>query len=257
LKLVCHPGGPGFSGATLTDLGGLGESVDLVLVDPRGTGETPSAQTYSQADYVNDLEQLRADLGLEQFDLLGHSHGGFVAVEYAATHPDRVRKLVLVATAPRLAPEYRDAADVMWRATGDPSIAVALAAREQRISAVDLPPDEFIRLALIEQRLFFAKPDGVAVMQPILEQHPPNLDALAYFNRETAPTFDLRPLLRAITADTLVVTGDKDFLGTLAADELVAGIPRARSVVLAEAGHYVWIDQPNAFATEVRQFLRT
>jgi len=145
----------------------------------------------------------------------------------------------------------------MWKASGDPTVAEALAAREQRLSATDLPPDEFIRLALIEQRLFFAKPEGVAVMQPILERHPPNLDALAYFNTETAPTFDLRPLLPAVTAETLVVTGDHDFLGTLAADEIVAGIPHARSVVLAGAGHYVWIDQPDAFATEVRRFLRT
>ena len=230
---------------------------DVVVVDPRGTGDTPSAETYSQADYVGDLEKHRIELGLEQFDLLGHSHGGFVAIEYAATHPERVRKLVLVATAPRLAPEYRAAAEAMWNATGDPSVAEALAAREQRLSATDLPPDEFIRLAVIEQRLFFAKADSVAVMLPILAQHPPNLDALAYFNRETAPTFDLRPLLPAIAADTLVVTGDRDFLGTLAADEIVAGIPRARSVVLVDAGHNIWIDQPDTFAPEVGQFLRT
>lgn len=228
-----------------------------MVVDPRGTGDTPPAETYSQDDYVGDLEQLRAELALEQFDLLGHSHGGFVAIEYAAAHPGRVRKLVLAATAPRLAPEYGEAAGAMWQATGDPTVAEALAARQQRLSAAELPPDEFIRLALIEQRLFFAKPDGVAVIQPILEQHPPNLDALAYFNRVTAPTFDLRPKLPAITADTLVITGDHDFLGTLAADEIVAGIPRARSVVLADAGHYLWIDQPNAFATEVRRFLLT
>jgi len=36
--LVCHPGGPGFSAAELADLGGLGATRELVLVDPRGTG---------------------------------------------------------------------------------------------------------------------------------------------------------------------------------------------------------------------------
>jgi pimeloyl-ACP methyl ester carboxylesterase len=256
VTLVCHPGGPGFSGATLTDLGGLGESVELVTVDPRGTGDRPPVDTYSQGDYVADLEQLRDELGLEQFDLLGHSHGGFVAIAYAATYPQRVRKLVLAATAARLAPEHRAAAQQMWEDTGDPTVAQALAARKQRLSSPDLPPDEFVRLVMIELRLYFAKPDGVPVMGRVYEHHPPNLDALAYFNRVTAPTFDLRPQLPAIAADTLVITGDHHFLGPPAADELVAGIPRARRVVLEDAGHYLWIDQPEAFASEVREFLR-
>jgi pimeloyl-ACP methyl ester carboxylesterase len=253
--LVCHPGGPGFSGATLTDLGGLSESFECVVVDPRGTGRSAPEDTYSQEDYVADLEQLREDLGVEQFDLLGHSHGGFVAAQYAATHPERVRRLVLAAMAPRLAPEYGAAIDTVWDASNDPTIASAREARAQRLSSDDLEPDEIIRLAMLELRLFFAHADGVPDIGHVFEREPPNLDALLYFNRETAPGFDLRPLLPAVRAQTLVITGDHDFLGKLAADELVAGIADARSVVLREAGHFLWIDQPQAFASEVAAFL--
>src|SRR5262249_57388035 len=106
---VCHPGGPGFSGATLTDLGGLVGLFECIVVDPRGTGGSALADTYAAGEYVADLEQLRAELGVEQFDLLGHSHGGFVAMEYAATHPERVRRLVLAATGPPPPPPYHPA----------------------------------------------------------------------------------------------------------------------------------------------------
>jgi pimeloyl-ACP methyl ester carboxylesterase len=253
--LVCHPGGPGFSGATLTDLGGLAESFELVVVDPRGTGSNALADTYSQDDYVADLEELRAELRLEQFDLLGHSHGGFVAIQYAATHPERVRRLVLAATAPRFAPGYREAIDAVWDAGSDPTIPPAREARAQRLASTDLAPDEIVRLAMVELRLFFAHADGVPVMGHVFMREPPNLGALAYFNRETAPQFDLRPLLPNIRARTLVVTGDHDFFGKLAADELVAGVPDARSVVLPDAGHFLWIDQPQAFKSEVARFL--
>jgi pimeloyl-ACP methyl ester carboxylesterase len=253
--LVCHPGGPGFSGASLTDLGGLPESFECLVVDPRGTGSSAPADTYSQEDYVADLEELREELGVEQFDLLGHSHGGFVAAQYAATHPQRVRRLVLAATAPRLAPEYGAAIDAVWDASGDPTIASARAARAQRLSSNDLEPEEVIRLAMLELRLYFAREDGVPVMGHVFEREPPKLDALLYFNRETAPQFDLRPLLPAVRARTLVVTGDHDFLGKAAADELVAGIADARRVVLRDAGHFLWIDQPQAFASEVAPFL--
>lgn len=44
-------------------------------------------------------------------------------------------------------------------------------------------------------------------------------------------------------------------LGKPAADDFVAGIPDARSVVLPEAGHFLWIDQPEAFRSEVETFL--
>jgi proline iminopeptidase len=253
--LVCHPGGPGFSGATLTDLGGLAESFECVVVDPRGTGRSDFADTYSQEDYVADLEELRAELGVEQLDLLGHSHGGFVVAQYAATHPERVRRLVLAATAPRLAREYQEAIDAVWDASSDPTIPQAREARARRLSSNNLEPDEVIRLAMVEMRLFFARADGVPVIGYVFEREPPNLEPLAYFNRETAAQFDLRPLLRAIRAETLVITGDHDFLGKLAADDLVAGIPAARTVVLHEAGHFLWIDQPQAFASEVSAFL--
>jgi pimeloyl-ACP methyl ester carboxylesterase len=252
---VCHPGGPGFSGATLTDLGGLARSFELAIVDPRGTGGSEAADTFSQEEYVADLEQLRVELGLEQFDLLGHSHGGFVAAQYAATHPERVRRLVLAATAPRVVPEYRAAVEPLWRASGDPTISAALEARTRRLSLNDLDREEIVRLAKVELRLHVARADVVPVIGHVLEREPPHLQALAYFDRETASQLDLRPLLPSIRAQTLVVTGDHDFLGKAAADELVAGIPDSRSVLLGDAGHFLWIDQPQAFAAEVASFL--
>ena len=81
--LVCHGGGPGFSGLYLADLGGLDRELELVLLDPRGTGgsDRPAdPRDYAIADYAADLEELREHLGLERMSLLGHSHGGVVAM---------------------------------------------------------------------------------------------------------------------------------------------------------------------------------
>src|SRR5213078_1614803 len=106
--LICHGGGPGFSGLYLQDVGGLDRHLELILLDPRGTGESdrPSdARAYSIEDYSNDVEELREHLGLERINLLGHSHGGVVAMDYAARFPDRVDKLVLASTLARFAQE--------------------------------------------------------------------------------------------------------------------------------------------------------
>ena len=256
--LVCHCGGPGFSGATLGDLGGLVESFELVILDPRGTGETPRPidGSYRQEDYIADLEELRAHLGLEQVDLLGHSHGGFVAMSYAAAYPKRVRRLVLVATAPRFADEYVERITKYWTASDDPSIAAALDARRSRVAKGDEEEDEErMKLRMREVRLHFARADGVEWLGSIFSREPPNTDALKLFNTEIAPRYDIRDELGRIEAPTLAITGGLDFFGPPANADIVAGIPDAQSVVLENAGHFVWVDQPDAFREEVRQFL--
>src|SRR5262249_13351324 len=110
--LVCHPGGPGFSARCFGDLTELARDRTLVLLDPRGTGDSdrpadPSA--YDLDDYADDVEALRRHLGLERLDLIGHSHGGFVAMRWAGTHPERVGRLVLASTTPRFTDAIREA----------------------------------------------------------------------------------------------------------------------------------------------------
>jgi pimeloyl-ACP methyl ester carboxylesterase len=257
LLLVCHAGGPGFSGATLGDLGGLGERFELVVLDPRGTGGStvPADGGYRQQDYVADLEELRLHLGLEEFDLLGHSHGGFVAMAYAGAQPQRVHRLVLVATAPRFAPEYDERVRVLWEASDDPSIALALEARNKRIARGHEEDDERMRLRMLELRLYFRRAEGVEWLGAVFGREPPNVDALMLFNAEVAPRYDIRGKLSLIEAPTLLITGDLDFFGPPANAEMLELIPYARGVVLSDARHFVWFDEPDRFREEVTRFL--
>jgi pimeloyl-ACP methyl ester carboxylesterase len=102
--LVCLPGGPMLASAYLGDLGGLAAHRRLVLLDLRGTGDsaTPDDPASYRCDrQVGDVEALRAHLGLERIDLLGHSAGGSLAVGYAAEHPQRIGSIVLVTPSSR------------------------------------------------------------------------------------------------------------------------------------------------------------
>ena len=76
----------------------------VITFDHRGHGDSPNtgdAPTYTFDQLVADMSSLVDRLGLDRFDLLGHSMGGVVAMRYALRHPERVRSLVLMDTAGR------------------------------------------------------------------------------------------------------------------------------------------------------------
>jgi proline-specific peptidase len=260
--LVCHPGGPGFSSRYFgADLGGLAERLELVLLDPRGSGTSDrprDPRAYRIEDYADDLDELRAHLGVERVSLLGHSHGGIVAMTYAARHPERVERLVLASTIPRFAPEQEQAAGAaLDRHRDEPWFADALAAIEAE-EAGDFGSDE--ELAALGRRflpLYFARYDGeAAAYVESLADEIPNGDAIRLWESELFRTFDLRPQLPRIGARTLVVTGEHDFVAApVSAEEIAAAVPDAEVEILAGSGHFVFLEVRDAFRDAVWRFL--
>jgi pimeloyl-ACP methyl ester carboxylesterase len=258
--LVCHPGGPGFSSRYFGDLAGLGERFTLALLNPRGTegSDRPvDARAYRTEDYVSDLEELRAHLGLERMLLLGHSHGGVVAQAYAAAHPDRVEKLVLASTLARFAEGQQTAMEAGMQANaGEPWYEDAVAALEAEQAGEFEGDGELAELAFREFPLYFAS-YGAAEQAYLegLRTEIPVADALVLFNNEVFTTFDLRPDLPKITAPTLVITGDEDFItGPVCAADFVT-IPDVRTVVLPACGHFIFIEARDRFRVELETFL--
>ena len=259
--LVCHPGGPGFSSSEFGDLAALWEQYTLIMLNPRGTAgsDRPAdPRAYSIDDYVSDLEDLRQHLGLERMMLLGFSHGGVVAIDYAAKHAARVRKLVLASTLARFGPDQERAmrAGMEKRAT-QPWATDAVAAAEAEQAGQFKSDGELSDLVFREFPLYFAHYDAAAAgYVDTLRTEPINADTLKFFNDEIFPKFDLRDSLSSITAATLVITGDDDFIcGPVCAEEICAGIAGARASVVGDAGHMVFVEQPQAFHDEVADFL--
>jgi pimeloyl-ACP methyl ester carboxylesterase len=259
--LVCHPGGPGFSAFYFGELAGLGEQLGLILLDPRGTGGSTAPtdpRAYQLDDYVSDLEELRIGLELDRMQLLGHSHGGIVAVAYAARHPQRVDRLILASTLARFSPEQRAAMDAgIEKRSDEPwydDARAALAAEEAGEFSTD---EELAELAMREFPLYFARfGDRERAYLESLRSDVPNPDPLRLFNLEIVETFDLRPELAQITASTLVITGEDDFItGPVCAEELAEGIAGAELVVLPETGHFIFYEAPIAFRDAVLSFL--
>jgi len=259
--VVCHPGGPGFSGAYLGILGGLDRSYTIVALDPRGTGgsdQPGSDDSYALDDYVADLGLMQDHLGLDRIDLLGHSHGSLVALLYASRYPGRIRRLVLVAVGSRFHDEQIEAMHAaMQQRSGEPWFDDASAALQQEQEGNFRDDAELGRIVARELPFYFAHhgENEQAFVRLALER-PVHGAALRYFNSREFLTFDLRPALASVTAPTLVVAGEEDFiLGPAACAEVADGIANARLEVLENVGHLPWVERPEEFALTVKTFL--
>jgi pimeloyl-ACP methyl ester carboxylesterase len=94
----------GFTGCRAdfeTQLPALAKRGRTIALDQRGQGESDRADraTYHFAQLADDLLGFADALGLDRFDLLGHSMGGMVAQRFTLANPDRVASLVLMDTA--------------------------------------------------------------------------------------------------------------------------------------------------------------
>jgi proline iminopeptidase len=78
----------------------LGDQLQLIYYDQRGNGRSgrPPLDTLTFDQFCADAEALRIHLHYDRIALLGHSYGGFIALEYALRYPERVSHLILVDT---------------------------------------------------------------------------------------------------------------------------------------------------------------
>jgi len=255
--LVCHPGGPGGSAAEFRDFAGLDDTFELVLFSPRGSHGSDPADDYSLASYVADVEALREHLGVEQLNLLGFSHGGCVAMAYAAAHTSRVRRLLLVDT---LAVWGDEAEAAMGRAIerrrGEPWFAEAAQAIEEEQAAGFSSVEELIANLKRQIPLYFHRWQGNEKVGLVLAEDFAHAEPLLHFNTVEFPSFDLRGELRRIEAPSLVVVGDDDFIcGPACADAIVRELAEVRLVTIPESGHFVYVEQPEAFRAALTDFL--
>ena len=251
--LVCHPGGPGFAGDEFGDLAGLDDSFRLVLLDPRGTGGSDRAPSYALAGDCDDLDDLLDGLGAGRARLLGFSHGGTVAIEYAATRPERVERLVLASAFAHAGEEQQEEMRRLLESYADePWYPDAVAAIEAEEAGAYATSAEFDRLWRAMAPLYFAA-WGERERAYVASTRFGDVEALRAFNADLP---DLRPRLGQIAAETLVLAGERDFICGPAQARLIAeGIRGARLVVLPDAGHMTFLEQPAAFRNQLLAFL--
>jgi proline iminopeptidase len=229
IPLIAVHGGMGIDGGSLrvpAVLGLADHGVRVVVPDQRGHGRSAASdpQQLTHAQWADDLRGLAIQLKLDRAALLGHSYGGFLALEFAVRWPDLLTHLVLVGTS----------------------------AGPRNASRETFSTDHELR-AHFRSRWpgFFA---GTDKHWPLFDEL--HFSAAAYnaaFEREL-PKYNVRRHIPSLTVPTLLVCGAHDWY--LADMQWLAGhLPSASLAVVPDAGHFVFLEQQEEFTRLVSAFL--
>jgi proline-specific peptidase len=262
LPLLLAHGGPGATHQYLEPLEALAESGRQIIVyDQLGCGKSDrplEPALYTPQLFVDEIDALRAQLGLGDVHLLGQSWGGMLAMEYALSQPAGLASIV-VADSP--------ASMTLW------------VSEANRLRA-ELPPDVQRALSDHEAAGTTSDPAYAAASDVFYHRHVCRLDpwpdcvvrttdALAndgyVYNLMNGPsefhcigtlkTWDITDRLHEIRVPTLLLSGRYDEATPLIVGTIHERIAGSEWIVFEESSHMPHVEEPAAFNAAVRGFL--
>lgn len=250
LNYVAHEGtGPGLllvhgflssAGQWVANIEGLKTFSTPVVVDLWGHGRSPSPADpalYTIEAYIDQFEQIRAELGFDEWALCGASFGAGLTLQYAFTHPERVVRQV-----------FTNSMSGLSRAADKPHERVA------RAEAIETGGRE--KLADMPFHPRFAKrlsPDVIAALGEDAERLNPI--GVSRTIGITAGTLSAAARLGETRVPTLLVNGTWEKAFQPVRDWAVAALPSLQVVDL-EGGHSINAELPDAFNAALKAFLQ-
>jgi proline iminopeptidase len=254
---VIH-GGPGLDHTEMSPwFDTLGDTFRLFYLDLRGNGRSqrvdPATLTLSR--FALDVTKLAEALGLREYAVLGHSFGSFVTLAHAIEQGGATHYVLSGCTASfsKSGPEIQHNL-----ATFEP-----LALREQVTESWALEPkaqtqEDVAKIMEMQMPFHFATTQSEAYRRYMEDEarhraiYSPGV--LAYFAANEY-AIEYEGHLGTITKPTLIVTGEYDRTCTpRASRDVHAGIPTSELLIVPDAGHMTYIEQPDIYFPTVRAF---
>lgn len=259
--LIAHSGGPGMDARGWDDFAKIDDFVTVIAIHPRGSGLSGPANghAYLLSDYASDVEALRVYLGLEKPIVMGWSHGGMVAQQFAFTYPDSLSKLILFDTSAYFGEFLNDVQAAVQEFKNQPWYEKSFEALQKEWAGEYQTDEDMARLWADEMKFYFKQFDARAEgYHQRTKDLPVRIDPLKTFNDQEAPIMDLRPRLKGIRVPTLVIVGRHDFITNVAmAEEMVKHLPNAQLEIFEESGHFALVEEPQKFYRAIKKFVTT
>jgi esterase len=224
----------------------LTDRFHVLALDQRGHGDTEWAPQYGLRPMDQDLLGFLDALGLPEVTLMGLSMGGLVSFVFAAAHPDRVARMVIMDIGPEIAP------------AGSANVASSLAAQD-----IFSSEDE----AFAHARAANPRPTDATLRHRVTHNLRPLPDGTLTFKydlelrRNPRALFDHTPMQlweawRAVSCPVLLVRGeDSDVLAADTAQRMLAENPNISFASIPDCGHSITLDSPDGLLEVVSPWL--
>ena len=183
----------------------LGDKLHLVYYDHRGNGRSgrPPKHTMTLAQFAADAEKLAQHLGFDRVAVIGHSYGGYIALEFALRYPNRLSHLILFDTAPVPVFNYFD--EILENAR-------QMGATDEMILSLqsDYATDEEMRQGMETIQPLYFKNFVPEIAKSLFENTILNVDGGATEGELKA--YNMVPRLNEIQIPTLILVGRYDFI---------------------------------------------
>jgi proline-specific peptidase len=260
--LVLLHGGPGGGSLYLKPLERLaGPDRRVVLYDQLGCGASDRPQDASlwrAARFVDELETLRAHLGLELFDLYGHSWGGMLATDYALANQRRLRSLVLASTIADAALLKREMTRLLEGFPED--LRVTLRSHEEA-GTTDSPDYQEAIAAVYRVHLCRCEPWPPEVVQTFedfaMDVYVPMWGPSEFAYDGNLADWDRVDRLHEIRVPTLITVGRYDELTPACSEQIHERVPDSRLVVFENGSHMTFWEETERYLQVVDEFLRS
>lgn len=259
--LLCLNGGPGLpcdylreSHSCLADQG-----YRVVAFDQLGTGASDrptDASLWTVERYVGEVEKVRSALGLGKVHLLGHSWGGWLAIEYALAHPDALQSLILestVADIPHLVTELE-----RLRAALGPETVTMMQRHEAEGTFTH--PEYMAAVTLLNYRHVCRLTDWPAPVNRSLNDWNMGPYGTIQGPNEFLYTGNMKdwnrvPDLPQITVPVLITCGEHDELTPACSMRMKHALPEAAIHVIRDASHMAFYENPADYYSVLLGFL--
>jgi proline iminopeptidase len=271
--MIVH-GGPGAShDYFLPYLLPLARQNKLVFIDERGSGRSQKLDEpsgYTVENMVEDVEDVRRELGLGKISLLGHSYGGVLAEAYALKYQQNLTHLVLASTFPST--KEMNEVFVMQKQKMPAQVRENIDKLEAQGLFGHGKPWERNRYTVDYMNAAW----GDGYFPYLYGRHPdPNYDPVAQgvtswdlyremwgSNGEFVIDGNLKSveyvdLLPTIKIPTLIIAGDHDECDPSLSRQMNQKIAGSKLVILPDSGHMTFVDQPIQFNRAVGEFLQS
>jgi proline iminopeptidase len=259
--VFCLNGGPGLPCDYLREAHSclVDQGYRVVAFDQLGCGaaDRPTDPALWTIDrYVEETETVRRALGLGKVHLMGHSWGGWLAIDYALAHPEALRTLILentVADIPHLSTEL----DRLRGALGSETVAMMLA---HEADGTLSHPEYQAAVTLLNHRHVCRLPEWPApVMRSLGDWNMAPYEAMQGPNEflyiGNLKDWNRVPDLPRITVPVLITVGHHDELTPACAARMKRALPDAELHVFPNSSHMPFYEEPERYYPVLLDFL--